>query len=85
MEWIQQRVRADTDTYAREATPKFKPTADFARQWARLAKEAGCHYVVFTTKHHEGFALHDSKVSDYDAGSQLHRDLVREIVDRAPG
>lgn len=87
MEWIQQRVRADTAIYAEKAIPLFKPTPDFARQWARLAKAAGCRYVVFTSKHHEGFALHDSAVSDYDAGSVLHRDLVREIVDavRAEG
>ncbi len=80
MEWIQQRVRADTDIYARAAFPLFKPTPDFARQWARLAKGAGCRYLVFTSKHHDGFALHDSAVSEYDAGSVLNRDLVREIV-----
>ncbi len=42
---------------------------------------------MFTTKHHDGFALHDSKVSDLDAGSVLQRDLVKEIVDacRAEG
>lgn len=87
MEWIQQRVGADTDTYAKRAIPLFKPTTTFAREWARLAKEAGARYVVFTTKHHDGFALHDSKVSDYDAGSVLQRDLVKEIVDalRAEG
>lgn len=81
MEWIQQRVKADTDTYAKAAIPLFKPKAGFAREWARLAKQAGCRYLVFTTKHHDGFALHDSKVSDYDAGSVLQRDLVREIVE----
>jgi alpha-L-fucosidase len=80
MEWIQQRVGADTDTYAKAALPLFKPKPDFAREWARLAREAGCRYVVFTSKHHEGFALHDSKVTDYDAGSVLGRDLTREIV-----
>lgn len=80
MEWIQQRVKADTDTYAQHAIPLFKPKEGFARQWARLAKQAGCRYLVFTTKHHDGFALHDSKVSDYDAGSVLQRDLVKEIV-----
>ncbi len=87
MEWIQERVKADTDTYAKQAIPRFQPSRGFARQWAQLAKEAGCRYVVFTTKHHEGFALHDSKVSDYDAGSVLNRDLVKEIVDalRAEG
>ncbi len=80
MEWIQQRVKAETGTYAQKAVPLFKPKPDFAREWAALAKAAGCKYLVFTTKHHEGFALHDSKVSDYDAGSVLGRDLVREIV-----
>ena len=83
MEWIQQRVKADTDTYAQRALPLFKPAPNFAREWARLAKTAGCRYIVFTTKHHDGFALHDSQVSDYDAGSKLHRDLVREIVEAA--
>ena len=81
MEWIQQRVKADTDTYAKQAIPLFKPTPDFARQWAKLAREAGCRYVVFTSKHHEGFTLHDSKVGDYNAGAVLHRDLVKEIVE----
>jgi alpha-L-fucosidase len=80
MEWIQQRVGADTATYAARAIPLFRPKPEFAGEWARLAREAGCRYVVFTTKHHDGFALHDSKVSDFDAGSVLHRDLVKEIV-----
>ena len=80
MEWIQQRVKADTATYAKRAIPLFKPSSAFAREWARLAKEAGARYVVFTTKHHDGFALHDSRVSDYDAGSVLKRDLAKEIV-----
>jgi len=87
MEWIQNRVRADTETYAAAAIPKFKPKEGFAKAWAQLAKRAGCRYLVFTTKHHDGFALHDSQVSDYDAGTVLERDLVREIVDacRAEG
>lgn len=87
MEWIQQRVGADTDTYASRAIPLFKPAPGFARGWARLAKDAGARYVVFTTKHHDGFALHDSRMSEFDAGSVLRRDLVKEIVEalRAEG
>lgn len=87
MEWIQQRVGADTDSYAKAALPLFQPKPGFALEWARLAKQAGCKYLVFTTKHHEGFALHDSKVSTFDAGDTLNRDLVKEIVDacRAEG
>lgn len=87
LEWIQQRVGADTYRYAAQAVPKFQPKAGFAVEWAKLAKAAGCQYVVFTTKHHEGFALHDSKWTDYDAGDLLNRDLVREITEalRAEG
>lgn len=80
MEWIQQRVGADTYTYAAEAIPRFTPKPGFAVEWARMAKRAGCRYVVFTTKHHDGFALHDSKVTNYDAGDIVGRDLVGEIV-----
>ncbi|MEI8288217.1 MAG: alpha-L-fucosidase [Verrucomicrobiota bacterium] len=83
MEWIQQRVKADTDTYAAAALPKFQPVPGFAREWAKMAKAAGCKYLVFTTKHHEGFGLFDSKFGDYNAGAKLHRDLVKEIVEAA--
>jgi alpha-L-fucosidase len=40
----------------------------------------GAQYVVFTSKHHEGFALHDSKVADYDAKDFTGRDLFKEII-----
>ena len=87
MEWLQFKVRTDTDTYAEAAIPLFKPKPGFAESWAKLAKQAGCQYLVFTTKHHDGFALHDSATTEFDAGSVLNRDLVREIVDacRAEG
>jgi alpha-L-fucosidase len=80
-EWIEKFAGAPTEEYAKEALPLMVPTADFAKGWAKLAKQAGCRYLVFTTKHHEGFALHDSKLGDFNAGLLLHRDLVREIVD----
>ena len=87
MEWIQQRTGVDTKPYAAAALPLFKPREGFAKEWARLAKTAGCKYIVFTTKHHEGFALHDSKLTDYDAFDATGRDLVKEIVEavRAEG
>ncbi|UCD50652.1 MAG: alpha-L-fucosidase [Phycisphaerales bacterium] len=87
MEWIQQRVRADTWEYAHEAVPHFRPTPGFAKEWAELAKEAGCRYVVFTTKHHDGFCLFDSEYTTYDAHDLVGRDLCKEITDaiRAEG
>lgn len=87
VEWYQTRVGLDTDTYAGMAIPKFKPGADFAKAWAKLAKDAGCKYVVLTTKHHDGFDLFDTKLTGYNAKAVLNRDLVREYVDatRAEG
>lgn len=81
MEWLQQRVRADTWEYAHQAVLKFRPAAGFATEWAKLAKEAGCRYVVFTTKHHDGFCLFDSQYTTYDARDLVGRDLCKEITE----
>ena len=87
MEWIQQRVRADTWEYAHEAVPRFRPKPGFAKEWAKLAGRAGCRYVVFTSKHHDGFCLFKSQYTTYDAHDLVGRDLCQEIVDaiRAEG
>ena len=60
----------------------FNPVALDCIQWARAAKSAKMNYAVFTTKHHDGFCLWDTKATDYGVGSSdLHRDVVREYVD----
>lgn len=62
----------------------FKPKPNAARDWARLAKRAGQKYMVMTTKHHEGFCLWDTKLTDYCAPKQgPGRDLVKEYVEAA--
>ena len=87
MEWIQRRANVPADVYEKRLTPLFKPKRGFAKEWAELAKQAGCKYVVFTNKHHDGFALHDSAVTTFDAKDVTGRDLHKEIVDaiRAQG
>ena len=87
MEWIQRRANVPADVYAQRLLPQFKPKPDFATDWAALAAAAGCRYVVFTNKHHEGFALHDSAVTTFDAKDVTGRDLHKEIVEavRAAG
>ncbi|WP_290505363.1 alpha-L-fucosidase [Akkermansia sp.] len=80
-EWIQKNVEGDTDSYAAEALPLFKPKEGLTEEWARLARDAGCQYVVLTSKHHEGFGLFDSAQTDYDAKSAVNRDIIREYVD----
>jgi alpha-L-fucosidase len=50
--------------------------------WAKLARQAGQKYMVMTTKHHEGFCLWDTKLTNYCAAKQgPGRDLVREYVE----
>ena len=58
----------------------FNPTKLDCNQWAKAAKSAGMKYAVLTTKHHDGFCLWDSKVTDYDVASTplKGRDIVRE-------
>src|SRR5262245_40855284 len=63
---------------------QFRPVANAARGWARLARESGMRYMVMTTKHHEGFCLFNSRLTDYCAPRLgLGRDLVQEYVDAA--
>jgi alpha-L-fucosidase len=63
---------------------RFKPKPFPARDWARLAKQAGQKYMVMTTKHHEGFCNFATKLTDYCAPKQgPGRDLVKEYVDAA--
>ena len=86
-EWIQRNAGVPADVYEKTMRPKFKPKADFATEWAKLAKRAGAKYVVYTNKHHEGFAMHDSAQTEFDAKDFTGRDLHKEIVEaiRAEG
>ncbi|MBN2289480.1 MAG: alpha-L-fucosidase [Candidatus Glassbacteria bacterium] len=46
--------------------PQFDPTGFDPDEWCRMAADAGMRYITITSKHHDGFAMFDSKVSDYD-------------------
>ena len=80
VEWIQKGAKVLPDEYEKVLVPQFKPKKGFATEWAKMAKRAGCKNLVFTTKHHEGFALFDSKLTTFDAKDACGRDLVKEIV-----
>ncbi|PSL47237.1 alpha-L-fucosidase [Chitinophaga niastensis] len=64
-EWIMNRAKAPAAEYARVAQT-FNPVGFDAQEWAKTAKEAGIKYMVITAKHHEGFSMFDSKVTDFD-------------------
>ena len=64
----------------------FNPVQFNPSKWAKIAKEAGMKYVVFTTKHHDGFAMFDTKFSDYKITSpdcpfskNARSNVVREV------
>jgi len=86
-EWVKNRERIrdeDYQTYFDHFSPDlYDPTA-----WARVAKDAGMTYVVVTTKHHDGFCLWDSDLTDYKApNTPWGKDVLRPLVDafRAEG
>ncbi|MEY9844148.1 alpha-L-fucosidase [Streptacidiphilus sp. MAP5-3] len=66
------------DNAAGFAPERFDPTV-----WADLAWRAGARYMVFTAKHHDGFAMFDTGLSDYSVTrhAPLGRDVTREIVE----
>ncbi len=62
---------------------RFEPTNFNANDWVSVAQAAGTKYVIFTTKHHDGFCEFDSKLTDYkitSPESPFHRDVVRELA-----
>jgi len=84
-EWAMENEGIPVAEYEQLAR-RFQPKPNAARDWAKLARQAGQKYMVMTTKHHEGFCLFDSKLTDYCAPKQgPGRDLVKEYVEAARG
>ena len=79
-EWVMYHAEIPRDEY-REVCRNFNPVDFNADAWVRLAKEAGMKYIVCMPKHHDGFAMYDSKVTDYDIidMSPFKRDPIEEI------
>jgi len=79
--YIQKNGKIPEGEYAKFQA-RFNPTEYAAKKWASLAKRAGAKYIVITSKHHEGFCLFDSKLTDYDVMDTPHgRDLLKPLAD----
>lgn len=86
-EWVMSREQTAPEDYEKYLR-YFDPDLYDPREWARTAKAAGMKYVALTTKHHDGFCLWDSALTDYKAtNTPAGRDLVAEYVEalRAEG
>ena len=86
-EWVKNREQMGDAEYQRYFD-HFDPDLYDPSEWARAAKRAGMRYVVVTTKHHDGFCLWDSQLTEYKAtNTPAGRDLIRPLVEafRAEG
>jgi alpha-L-fucosidase len=81
-EWVQFHRGISGPEYEKYAA-RFNPTKFNAREWVALAKEAGQKYMVLTTKHHDGFCMWDSKLTDYTIvkASPFGRDPLKELAE----
>lgn len=80
-EWLMSRERIKQTDYERYAR-YFEADLYDPVEWAAQAKHAGMKYVVLTTKHHDGFCLWDSKLTDYTSvNSACGKDLVKAFVE----
>ncbi|MEJ1116456.1 alpha-L-fucosidase [Paenarthrobacter sp. CCNWLY172] len=86
-EWVMNQEETTVEEYSKYFR-RFDPDLYDPREWARAARNAGMKYVVLTTKHHDGFCLWDSALTDYKAtNTPAGRDLISPFVEalRAEG
>lgn len=81
-EWAMDKLDYTIAEY--EKFPRmFNPQLFNADDWVKMAKEAGMKYIVITTKHHDGFCLWDSEITDYDImdTAPFKRDIIKELAE----
>ncbi len=81
-EWIMAYANIPVEDYEPLAD-EFNPVEFDATEWCRIAKDAGQEYLVITSKHHDGFAIFDSEVSDYDIvdSTPYGQDVLAPLAD----
>jgi alpha-L-fucosidase len=79
-EWILETAQIPVEEYEKFAA-QFNPVEFDAKEWVKIAKEAGMKYIVITSKHHDGFCLFDSQLTDYDVkdATPFKRDILKEL------
>jgi alpha-L-fucosidase len=79
-EWILETAQIPVEEYEK-FTAQFNPVKFDAKEWVNIAREAGMKYIVITSKHHDGFCLFDSQLTDYDVvdATPFKRDILKEL------
>src|SRR5690349_18595910 len=81
-EWVMNQQQIPIKTY--EKIPAFfNPTEFDPKAWVQMVKDAGMKYITITSKHHDGFAMWDSKVSDYNIVKRTPygKDVLKMLAD----
>ncbi len=80
--WIENRCKIPVAEY-REHSRDFNPVNYNPKAWVKVAKDAGMKYLIITAKHHDGFALFDSKASDWDVvdATVYGKDLLKPLAE----
>jgi len=80
-EWIMNRAKIPVAEYEL-LTRQFNPVKFNADEWVKVAKDAGMKYLVITSKHHDGFAMYDSKASPFNIvdATPFKRDVLKELA-----
>jgi len=81
-EWYLTNKQAQIADYEKFAA-QFNPTKFDAAAWVRIAKDAGMKYIVITSKHHDGFCLFDTQLTDWciTKATPFKRDPLKELAD----
>ena len=81
-EWYLQNYVPDRNEYAK-AADAFYPHRFDAREWVRAIKAAGARYICFTSRHHDGFSMWNTRQSDYNIvkATPFQRDIIKELAD----
>jgi len=81
-EWVMEHQEIKKDDYEK-LTKFFNPTKFNAEKWVSLAKEAGMKYITITTKHHDGFCVFNSDLTNYDIvdSTPYGKDIIKELAE----
>jgi alpha-L-fucosidase len=81
-EWVMNNRKIPIAEYEPVAT-RFNPTEYAPAEWVALAKAAGMKYITITSKHHDGFAMFESKISNWDIVERTpyHKDVLKMLAD----
>lgn len=81
-EWVMNNAKMTVDKY-KPLAKQFNPTEFDAAEWVSLFKRAGAKYITITSKHHDGFAMWDSKVTDWDIidATPYDKDVLKALAE----